>query len=365
MKLRRIILFYFVCLVGVVSAFAANGHEIRFIYCSDLHYGIKRQFRGEKVDAYKVIGEMVKSFYLLNKTDLPPDGGVGEGTEFGEPDFVVCTGDISNRMHDGVWQACRSWRQFEKDWIETLGCPIYLVPGNHDISNAIGYPKALTPAKDETSAIEIYNHNMPEFGSQKISSFDYTANKVHYTFIKDNLRFAFVGIWPDGFMRCWLDSIFKDDPATSTILFAHDPVEADAKHFTNPNFPYDINSKDKFENLLGDTCSVNAIDMRPVGNWNRLESFFKSHPQIKAYFHGDCNYNEFYDWKGTEGSISLPVFRVDSPMKGELSADDESLLSYQVVCIDTESRVITVRECLWNKNGKTSVNWGKMRSISY
>ena len=40
MKLRRIILFYFVCLVGVVSAFAANGHEIRFIYCSDLHYGI-------------------------------------------------------------------------------------------------------------------------------------------------------------------------------------------------------------------------------------------------------------------------------------------------------------------------------------
>ena len=52
-------------------------------------------------------------------------------------------------------------------------------------------------------------------------------------------------------------------------------------------------------------------------------------------------------------------------MKGELSADDESLLSYQVVCIDTESRVITVREYLWNRNGKTSVNWGKMRSISY
>lgn len=88
MKLRRIILFYFVCLVGVVSAFAANGHEIRFIYCSDLHYGIKRQFRGEKVDAYKVIGEMVKSFCLLNKTDLPSDGGVGEGTKFCEPDLL-------------------------------------------------------------------------------------------------------------------------------------------------------------------------------------------------------------------------------------------------------------------------------------
>lgn len=349
----------------MASAFAANDKEIRFIYCSDLHYGIKREFRGEECDAFMVIDEMLKSFGLLYTSELPSDGGVGGGTSFGMPDFLVCTGDISNRMQNGAWQASRSWRQFEKDWLGTLQYPIYIVPGNHDISNAIGHPKKLTPARDETSAIEIYNHNMPEFGYPEISSFDYSSNKVHYTFVKDNLRFAFMGMWPDSIMRNWLDGILKEDSISSTILFAHDPVEAEAKHFINPNFPYDINSKDKFENLLSDTCTVSDKDMKPIGNWNKLEKFIASHPQIKAYFHGDCNYNEFYDWKGTEGTISLPVFRVDSPMKGELSSEDESLLSYQVVCIDTENRIITVRECLWNRNGETSVSWGDMKSISY
>lgn len=365
MKLRRIILCCLVCLAGMACTFASGGHEIRFIYCSDLHYGIKRQFRGEECDASKVIGEMLKSFDLLYSAELPSDGGAGGGTVFGRPDFIVCTGDISNRMHEGVWQASASWRQFESDWIARLDCPIYLVPGNHDISNAIGYPMELTPASDATSALEIYNHNMPEFGHAEISSFDYAANKVHYTFKKDNLRFAFTGLWPDSIMRCWLDGILKEDTATSTIIFAHDPVEAEAKHFINPNPPHDINSRDWFENLLADTCTVSAAGMRPVGNWNRLERFVSEHPQIKAYFHGDCNYNEFYDWKGTDGSISLPVFRVDSPMKGELSAADESLLSYQVVCVDTRSRTITVRECLWNRHGATSVSWGAMRSIAY
>lgn len=44
---------------------------------------------------------------------------------------------------------------------------------------------------------------------------------------------------------------------------------------------------------------------------------------IKAYFHGDKNYNEFYTWNGVNGTIDLPVFRVDSPMKGEYSSADE------------------------------------------
>ena len=103
----------------------------------------------------------------------------------------------------------------------------------------------------------------------------------------------------------------------------------------------------------------------PEGNWSRFERFVESHPQIKAYFHGDCNYNEFYEWKGINGTVSLPVFRVDSPMKGEYSSRNENLLSYQVVCIDTDNKIITVRECLWNKNGFTSITWGEVKTISY
>ena len=32
------------------------------------------------------------------------------------------------------------------------GVPVFVVPGNHDLSNAIGYPRPLTPARDATAA---------------------------------------------------------------------------------------------------------------------------------------------------------------------------------------------------------------------
>ena len=100
----------------------------------------------------------------------------------------------------------------------------------------------------------------------------------------------------------------KDVPA---FIFTHDPPEADAKHFTNPDGKHDI----------------------------------------KAYFHGDMNYNEFYTWKGVDGSISLPVFRVDSPMKGFDSSSDETLMSFIVVTIEPENMRLTARECLGMQTG--------------
>lgn len=243
--------------------------------------------------------------------------------------------------------------------------PVYVVPGNHDISNAIGYPKKLSPERDDASAVGIFNHNMPMYGHSEIEDFNYPENSVRYSFVRDSLRFMFIGMWPDGNMRMWMDSVMTEDPVSPVIIFTHDPVEADAKHYTNPNYPYNINADDKFENLLSDTCSVDNINKLPKANWSHLERFVESHPQIKAYFHGDCNYNEFYEWKGVNGTVSLPVFRVDSPMKGEYSSKNENLLSYQTVCIDTENKIITVRECLWNKNGFTSITWGEMETISY
>ena len=46
--------------------------------------------------------------------------------------------------------------------------------------------------------------------------------------------------------------------------------------------------------------------------------FLKLHPNIKAYFHGNSNWNEFYVYHGPDNDVNLNVFRVDSPMKGEL-----------------------------------------------
>ena len=114
----------------------------------------------------------------------------------------------------------------------------------------------------------------------------------------------------------------KDVPA---FIFTHDPPEADAKHFTNPDGKHDI----------------------------------------KAYFHGDMNYNEFYTWKGVDGSISLPVFRVDSPMKGFDSSSDETLMSFIVVTIEPENMRLTARECLRNADRAPGIKWGATATIAY
>ena len=264
MRTIRFISLFLFLIFNFINVLTLDAEEIRFIYCSDLHYGIKRNFRGKECETYKVVDEMLKSFTLLYSSPLPSDGGAGAGTVFGEPDFLICTGDISNRMQKGAWTASESWNQFKKDWIDALDYPVYVVPGNHDISNAIGYPKRLSPERDDASAVGIFNHNMPMYGHSEIEDFNYPENSVRYSFVRDSLRFMFIGMWPDGNMRMWMDSVMTEDPVSPVIIFTHDPVEADAKHYTNPNYPYNINAVDKFENLLSDTCSVDNINKLPI-----------------------------------------------------------------------------------------------------
>lgn len=253
---------------------------LNFIYCSDVHYGLEREFRGGVVSADSVSRAMIEAFRILEDTPLPDDGGVADGNVYGSPDFVICTGDIANRMEDGVQPASVSWSMFCRDWSGycIIGdgpdsghdrVPLYLVPGNHDISDAIGYTEPLTPERDASSAAGIWNHNMAETPSDTIPAdrFDYSMHKTHYTFVKDSIRFAFMGMWPDSI------------------------------------------------------------------------------------------------WNGVDGSISLPVFRVDSPMKGEYSSEDETLLSFIAVSIDPESRRLTARECLWNSGQAPGVSWGATKTI--
>ena len=421
-------------------SWAGDREILRFIYCSDVHYGLEREFRGAATPADSVSRAMIAAFRMLEDTVLPEDGGVAAGEIYGTPNFVVCTGDIANRMEDGVQSATESWRQFCSDWSsyctfgdtgdaadwtaagdtascthtgvsastgdtaswtasektisgeaagdtisreasgETISCvasgrvPLYLVPGNHDVSNAIGYPKPLEPARDDASAAGIYNMMMSDTaasqvfgndGTTGVDGFDYSTDKTHYSFVMDGIRFVFMGMWPDSHMREWFDKETAGDKDVPAFIFTHDPPEADAKHFTNPDGKHDINPVDRFQNLLTDTCSVKSVDRKPKCNWRILEKFISSHPDIKAYFHGDMNYNEFYTWKGVDGSISLPVFRVDSPMKGFDSSSDETLMSFIVVTIEPENMRLTARECLWNADRAPGIKWGATATIAY
>ena len=55
---------------------------------------------------------------------------------------------------------------------------------------------------------------------------------------------------------------------------------------------------------------------------------------------------KFYD-------IALPTIRVDSPMKGAKTSDDETKLSFQIISINRYTRTLTVREVLWNSTATT------------
>ena len=357
MKVLSLFFTLFFCCHLTSGHIPSEDRIIRVIFCSDLHYGLKREFRGDTVNSQQVIQAMLATFKILPAQKLPDDGGVGSGKVFGKPDLIVCTGDITNRMQDGVQTAAESWKQFCEDWKDIVDVPLCLVPGNHDLSNAIGYPKRLSPAKDASSAIGIYNRMMKPKISRTAETFNYRNDPVHYSMIIDSIRFAFISMWPDVRMRAWLDQELKKTPLP-TLIFTHDPPSADTKHFTNPNGDHSINPHDRFENLLADTCKVSNIHQPAKANWKILEEYVKRHPEIKAYFHGDKNYHEFYTWKG------LPVFRVDSPMKGEYSAVDERKLSFIVIMIDPDRKILSARECLWNTENRTSVVWGESTSIS-
>lgn len=131
-------------------------HVVRFVFTSDAHYGLTRaSFRGRRgVSAHDVNTALVSDINAL--TDVA-----------GPIDFVVEGGDVANRaeVDEQVQPASLSWSQFKSDYLGQLtlrtaagtATPIYVVPGNHDASNAIGFYKPMRPAIDATPMVEIYN----------------------------------------------------------------------------------------------------------------------------------------------------------------------------------------------------------------
>ena len=74
-----------------------------------------------------------------------------------------------------------------------------------------------------------------------------------------------------------------------------------------------------------------------------------------------------YDWNGPGRSARLHTIRVDSPMKGAVSSIDETKLSFEVVTIDSLTRTMTVRECLWNADpahADAPVQWGESVTLT-
>jgi hypothetical protein len=360
----------------------AQHRVVNIIFTSDAHFGINRpQFRADtSVAGVKVNAAMIAQMNTLPGTELPKDNGIGSGEKVGVIDYVVQGGDIANREEIPIQSAAASWAQFDADYLHLLklngrdGKParLFIVPGNHDISNAIGYAKPMRPLTDPTSMVNIYNMMLKPAKPLTNETFDYAKDKVNYSRNVAGIHMVFITLWPDSAERIWiqkdLEKISKNIPV---IIFTHDQPECESKHFTNPLPPHNMTIANRFENLAveyykeGTEASkddgATAVEQR---GWVK---FLKAHPNIKAYFHGNSNWNEFYVYHGPDNDVNLNTFRVDSPMKGKYSAKDETQLSFQPISLDPGSQTLTVRECLWNTkptDPNQKIVFGQSKTVS-
>jgi hypothetical protein len=378
-KLITASLFIAVCLV---SPKIAQGQIVQMVFTSDAHYGITRaKFRGDTaVTGHVVNAAMVKQINTLPYLTLPADGGVNAGKLTGGIDYLVEGGDIANRMEVPIQSAAASWAQFETDYMGSLnikahnGKPaeLLVIPGNHDISNAIGFTKAMNPLTDPTSMVKIYNLMLKPQTPMSNEAYNYAVDKINYSRNIKGIHIMFITLWADSAERIWmqkdLDTVASNTPV---IIFTHDQPTCESKHFTNPLPPYNMTAENKFQSLVEEHYKEGSVAAKDDGataiEQRGFVKFLKAHPNIKAYFHGNSNWNEFYVYKGPDKDIKLNTFRVDSPMKGNYSAKDETLQSFQLISLNPATQTLTVRECLWNTqplDPNQKIVFGKSATVS-
>ena len=375
-----------VCLAAKMQAANAQTKKstvINMVLISDVHYGITRaNFRGDTGVRSQVVNEaMIAQLNSLPKTILPADDGIGAGNPDGAIEGMALTGDIANKMDPGVQRASTSWAQFVSDYLSGglklktssgQATPMFLVPGNHDITNAIGSSKPMKPTTDPSSMVGMYNLMVKPDMSLSGDMYDYSEYKINYSKNIGGVHMMFITLWPDSVERIWMQKdLASVDKTIPVIIFTHDPPIADPKHFTNPVAPHEMNTENGFENLLAENYKESPTAKGDGGSTaveqRGLVKFLKAHPNIKAYIHGHSNYNEFYTYRGPDNDIDLKVFRVDSPMKGRYSAPDEKLQSFLLISIDSQTLQMTARECLWNtepRNKNQKIVFGKSQTIS-
>jgi len=357
----------------------APPRAVQFVFTSDAHYGLTRPwFRGRShVSAHQVNAALVAAIDALPAVRFPADTGVAAGQPVGAIDFVAEGGDVANREEvvDGVaiQPAAVSWREFVADYLDGLTvtdhrgrrAPVFVVPGNHDASDAVGFWKTMAPPTDATAMAGIFNLMMRPPAPRTPETYRYATDRVLASRDVGGVHFLFLHVWPDSRARAWMDTDLAHVAATTpVVIVTHDQPDVEAKHLLNPNGRHDLNDRDRFENLLSDPLADGAtIDTPTMLEQRALEQFVARHPNIVAYFHGNSNWNEFYDWPGPSHRLHLATFRVDSPMKGRQSASDERRLSFHVVTIDPTAHRMTVRERLWNAAADGAA-WGESRTIA-
>ena len=404
--------------IALCSGVQAAAADVQFVILSDVHFGYTRKTAvpdgGTDKDAVSVNAIMAAAVNGLSAMTYPSDGGVGAGTTVGPIDLVAVTGDMANRFESAatgapssesvneLQDATASWGNFNSTYLTGLTLrnpannptPFLLSPGNHDISNAIGQQYIAngsngatpTPGSPDTSTIDddsmrqllaIAQNASPITPGTYTQSY-FTAqnsagawiNKPNYSLDIGGIHFVSISAWPDSGNRKWIDANLASVPLTTpVILFTHCYPDVDPKLMSPPatTSPYSqttagpptaVGAPQDYECVVSDVIdqtefaggSSTQVEQVAMSTW------IKTHPNIVAYFHGHTNFNEMYTYDGGNHDLKLNCFRIDSPMKGQLSAASsapttgaadatpDTLLSFDLATVNTTTWQMTVRE---------------------
>jgi len=404
--------------LALSSGAQAAAADVQFVILSDVHFGYTRKTAvpnsGSTKDAVSVNTIMAAAVNGLSAMTYPSDGGVGAGTTVGPIDLVAVTGDMANRFESAqtgapasesvneIQDATASWGNFNSVYLTGLTLrnpanaptPFLLSPGNHDISNAIGQQYIAngsngvspTPGSPDTSTIDDYSmrqllsiaQNVAPVTAGTYTQSYFTAtnsagaftNKPNYSMDIGGIHFVSISAWPDSGNRKWIDANLAAVPLTTpVILFTHCYPDVDPKLMSPPatTSPYSqtvagpptaVGAPQDYECVVSDVIdqsefaggSSTQVEQVAMSTW------IKTHPNIVAYFHGHTNFNEMYTYVGGGHDIKLNCFRIDSPMKGQLSASSsaptsgspdttpDNLLSFDLATVNTTTWQMTVRE---------------------
>ena len=182
----------------------------QFVFTSDAHYGLSRAFRGaSSASAQTVNRALVARINSLSDIRFPDDGGLRAGERIGGLDFVASGGDATNRAEgrgpSTIQSAATSWSQFVADYFDGLTVtddegrrsPLFMIPGNHEESNAVGFYKPMSPAVDVTPMVDIFNRMLAPTPLKSAATFEYARDRVLYSKDIGGVHFAFLQVWPD------------------------------------------------------------------------------------------------------------------------------------------------------------------------
>lgn len=230
------------------------------------------------------------------------------------PDLVIHLGDI---VHPVPHQSTHdSASKVAQEIMESLSCPYYLVPGNHDVGDKDN-PTVPAHIVNEEYIDYFRAHYGPTY-----QSFDHKG--IHFIIINSPALNS--GLREESEQRAWLENELKEHKGCRVHIFSH-----------YPPYLYTPDEPDNYDNLD-----------QPARRWlldliekHRVEAFFAGH--IHQFFHKRHNETDIYNLLST-GNLRQDyanIFRVEAAE--EYGRNDAPKLGYAIVDVYENGYITHIR----------------------